>query len=58
MNVHASPATLPELDKFLSTFHLNISPFGRAFKRQLLYQGPDRCALDSYLPRLIFSTSS
>ena len=24
MNVHASPATLPELDKFLSTFHLKF----------------------------------
>jgi hypothetical protein len=24
MNVHASPATLPELDKFLSTFHLKV----------------------------------
>jgi hypothetical protein len=41
-----------------NSYTMNISPFGRAFKRQLLYQGPDRCALDSYLPRLIFSTSS
>src|SRR5687768_14637449 len=25
-----------------------IAPFGRAFKHQSLYQGPDRCALDRY----------
>jgi hypothetical protein len=37
---------------------LNIAPFGRAFKHPSLSQGPDRCALDSYVPRLITSPSS
>jgi hypothetical protein len=37
---------------------VNIAPFGRAFKHPSLSQGPDRCALDSYVPRLITSPSS
>ena len=36
----------------------DIAPCGRTLKHQLLYQGPDRCALDSYVPRLITFASS
>ena len=37
---------------------MNIAPCGRTFKTSALPQGPDRCAMDSYLPRLILSPSS
>jgi len=37
---------------------LNIAPFGRAFKAQLLYRGPARCDMARYRPRLILSPSS
>ena len=37
---------------------IKIAPFGRAFKHQSLYQGPDRCALDRYRPRLMTTPSS
>jgi hypothetical protein len=37
---------------------MDIAPYGRTFKHQPLSQGPDRCALDSYVPRLILSPSS
>ena len=36
----------------------NKAPCGRTFKYEACYQGPDRCAVDSYLPRLISSPSS
>src|SRR5687767_6825921 len=41
MNVHASPNTLPELDEFLSTFHLK-------FRRS-----EGQAALESYLTGLL-----
>src|SRR5713101_3976818 len=34
---------------------LNKAPCGRTFKYEACYQGPDSCAVDSYLPRLISS---
>jgi len=37
---------------------LHIAPFGRTLKYQGLYQGPDRCAVASYVPRLITCASS
>jgi len=37
---------------------MNIAPFGRAFKAQLLYRGPARCDMARYRPRLILSPSS
>jgi len=37
---------------------MDIAPYGRTFKTSTLPQGPDRCARDSYLPRLILSPSS
>jgi hypothetical protein len=37
---------------------LHITPFGRALQRQSLDQGPARCPLASYVPRLITSPSS
>src|SRR5712692_3513061 len=37
---------------------LTKAPCGRTFKYEACYQGPDRCAVDSYLPRLISSPSS
>ena len=37
---------------------VHITPFGRALQRQSLDQGPARCPLASYVPRLITSPSS
>ena len=37
---------------------MHIAPFGRTLKYQGLYQGPDRCAVASYVPRLITCASS
>jgi hypothetical protein len=36
----------------------HIAPCGRTLQHQPLYQGPARCALDAYVPRLITCTSS
>jgi len=52
-------AALPLADAgSLSTSRMDIAPCGRTLKHQPLYQGPDRCALDAYVPRLITCTSS
>jgi len=40
------------------SFIMHIAPFGRTLKYQGLYQGPDRCAVASYVPRLITCASS
>src|SRR5712691_10128772 len=37
---------------------LHIAPYGRTLQPQPRYQGPDRGALEAYVPRLITSTSS
>ena len=37
---------------------LHIAPCGRTLKPYPLDQGPARCALDAYVPRLIISPSS
>jgi hypothetical protein len=37
---------------------MHITPCVRALQRQSLYQGPARCALEAYVPRLITSPSS
>ena len=44
--------------KNVNSYAMHITPCGRTFKHQPLSQGPDRCALDSYVPRLILSPSS
>src|SRR5437764_12570754 len=36
---------------------VHITPCGRTLQRQSLYQGPARCALEAYVPRLITSPS-
>ena len=40
MAIHASPASLPELDEFLATFQVRLSPGGRGRLGAL----PDRAA--------------
>jgi putative transposase len=37
---------------------VNKAPYGRTLQHQPLYQGPARCALEAYVPRLITSPSS
>jgi len=37
---------------------MNKAPCGRTFQYEACCQGPARCAVDSYLPRLISSPSS
>jgi hypothetical protein len=37
---------------------VHIAPWGRTLKTSPLDQGPARCALDAYVPRLITSPSS
>ena len=38
--------------------YLNKAPYGRTLQHQPLYQGPARCALEAYVPRLITCPSS
>ena len=37
---------------------VNKAPYGRTLQHQPLYQGPARCALEAYVPRLITRPSS
>jgi hypothetical protein len=37
---------------------LNKAPYGRTLQHQSLYQGPARCALEAYVPRLLTCPSS
>ena len=37
---------------------MHIAPYGRTLQPQSLYQGPARCVLEAYVPRLITSPSS
>jgi hypothetical protein len=41
-----------------SARYLHIAPYGRTLQPQSLYQGPDRCVLEAYVPRLITCPSS
>ena len=51
---YARPAyVIAGSEDFTRNRYENIAPCGRAFKHQLVYQGPARCAVARYRPRLI-----
>ena len=47
-----------DADQWHEHDELHIAPYGRTLQPQPRYQGPDRGALEAYVPRLITSTSS